>query len=578
MSSEPAGLRRSGDAAAVASVPGESMGATDAAGRRHDDVELTAGRAAFERRAWGAARAQLMAAAEHGSLSAGDLERLAAAAYLTGHDDAAGRAWEQAHAAWLDQGEVPRAVRCAFWLGVTLVLRGEHAQGGGWLARAERVLDDAGADVVEQGYLLIPAGLHALAAGDGESASATFARVAATAERFGDPELAALGRLGRGQALVATGAAAEGVGLLDEAMVAVTSGEVSPIAAGLVYCAVLIACREIFDFRRAQEWTAAFSRWCAAQQDLHTYRGQCLVHRSEILQLRGEWAEAMTEAQQACAHLSASPGDPVTGMAQYQQAELLRLRGAFARAEEAYRQASRWGHPVHPGLALLRLAQGRVAVADAAIRRVVDEADRPVARCRVLAAYVTIVLAAGDAPAAGAALDELQGNAARFDSPYLRATVASARAAVLLARDECRDAAVAARRACSAWQALDAPHEAARARVLLARACYRLGDHDTAELELDAARRVFRELGAAPDLAAVDELAHPRADRAPGGLTPRELDVLRLVADGATNREVAAALVISEKTVARHLDNMFTKLGVSSRAAATAYAYSHHLV
>ena len=320
------------------------------------------------------------------------------------------------------------------------------------------------------------------------------------------------------------------------------------------------------------------SRWCATQQGLRPYRGQCLVHRSEIMQLRGEWADAMDEARQAGQHLSDPPGDPVMGMALYQQGELLRLRGEFARAETCYREASGCGHSMQPGLALLRLAQGRLDDAAAAIGRSVTEAEGVVERSRVLSAHVEVTLAARDVAAARAAVDELDEIAAAFDSPYLRAVVGYARGCVLLAADDAGAACVALRRAWVAWHELEAPYEAARVRLLMARACRQLGDHDTAEMELDAARRVFEQLGAAPALEHVRELMDRAAPPAVGGLTPREVEVLRLVATGATNREVADGLVISDKTVARHVSNIFTKLGLSSRAAATAYAYEHDLV
>jgi ATP/maltotriose-dependent transcriptional regulator MalT len=302
-----------------------------------------------------------------------------------------------------------------------------------------------------------------------------------------------------------------------------------------------------------------------------------LVHRSEIMQLRGEWPDAMAEAQQACEHLADPPGDPVLGMAHYQLGELLRLRGEFSRAEQAYRKAGESGHRVQPGLALLRLAQGRIDEADAAIRRVLAEDDR-VERCRVLAAFVEIALAAGDVGAARTATGELAKFAAELDAPYLRAVAETARGAIMLAEGDDRGACAVLRRAWTIWQELDAPYETARVRLLMADACLRLADHDTAGMELDAARRVFEQLGATPLLARVAELSGRPKANAPGGLTPREMDVLRLVATGASNREVADRLIISEKTVARHMSNIFTKLGVASRAAATAYAYQHELV
>jgi DNA-binding CsgD family transcriptional regulator len=341
---------------------------------------------------------------------------------------------------------------------------------------------------------------------------------------------------------------------------------------------MILTCRQIFDVRRVQEWTAALSRWCATQHGLKPYRGQCLVHRSEIMQMRGEWADALDEVQQACAHLSDPPGDPVLGMALYQQAELLRLRGDFARAEKCYREASGWGHPVQPGLALLRLAQGRRDDAAAAIQRTVLETEGAVERSRVLSAYVEIKLGTGDHEDARAAVAELDDLVAAFDTPYLRAVVGYARGCVLLAGHDAAGAIIALRRAWVSWHELDALYETARVRLQVARACRLLGDHDTAELELDAARRIFEQLGAVPALDQVRSLTAHAASAGACGLTAREIQVLRLVATGATNREIADSLVISDRTVARHVSNMFSKLGVPSRAAATAFAYEHDLV
>lgn len=544
----------------------------------HAPEAVERGRESYERRAWRDAYDALSAADAHAPLDAPDLDRLAMAAYLIGRDEAAVKGLERAHRAFLDQGDDGRAVRSAFWVGMFLMLRGRHAEGGGWLGRAGRVLEDRAPDCVERGYLVIPAALQALGSGDPAGAHEMLVHAAAVADRFHDPDLVALSRLGRGQALVAMGEVRRGVAMLDEAMVAVTVGDVSPAAAGIIYCALILACRDIFDWGRAQEWTVALSRWSAEQQDLWPYRGQCLVHRSEIMQLRGEWADAAMEVQQACEHLAEPRGAPALGMAHYQLGELLRLRGDFARAEQAYRAAGEAGHAVQPGLALLRLAQGRLQDAEAAIRRVVTESEGDrVRRSRVLAAFVEILLEAGDVATARPAVDELDELGDEFDAPYLRAVAESARGAVLLADGDAHAACRALRRAWLAWQEIDAPYEAARVRLLLGQACEALADHDTAVMELDAARRVFEQLGAAPALARVAELSGMPGQHAPGGLSPREIDVLRLVATGATNRAVADRLVISEKTVARHVSNIFTKLGVGSRSAATAYAFRHQL-
>lgn len=452
------------------------------------------------------------------------------------------------------------------------------ARSGGWLARAQHVIDDAQHDCVERGYLLLPAALQRFDSGDVAAAAATFDQIAAIGDRFRDPDVMTLARLGRGLTQIHLGKTAAGVALLDEAMVAVTAGEVSPIVGGIVYCAVIEACQDIFDLRRAQEWTAALSHWCVSQPDLVPFRGECLVYRAEIMRLRGAWPDALDEARRAGERLSRLPGPRPVGAAFYQQAELHRLRGEFVQAEEAYRQASRWGRTLQPGLALLRLAQGQVDAAAAAIHRALDEAQDRGNRSRLLPAYVEIMLTTGDVCAARTAADELSAIAADLVTPFPRAVAAHTHGAVLFSEGAARAALAALRQAWAAWQELEAPYESARVRVLIGLTCRALGDQDGAAMELDAARWAFQQLGAAPDLARVEALSRKAATRAVGGLTGREVEVLRLVAAGKTNRAIATQLFLSEKTVARHVSNIFTKLGLSSRAAATAYAYEHNLL
>jgi ATP/maltotriose-dependent transcriptional regulator MalT len=448
----------------------------------------------------------------------------------------------------------------------------------GWLGRAQRQVERDGRDCVEQGYLLLPVMLQHAATGDYEAAYRTGADAVEFGERFGDADLVALAVQEQGNALVKQGRVEEGLGLLDEAMVAVTVGELSPIVTGLVYCSVIDGCHEAYALRRAQEWTAALTAWCEQQPDMVAFTGRCLVHRAEIMHLHGAWQDALEEARRAGERLAQGTSRAATAQAFYQQGEVHRLQGEFAAAEEAYRDASRCGGQPQPGLALLRLAQGNDDAAAAAIRRVVGETTEPLKRARLLPAYVEIMLSVGDVQEARSACRELEEIQEGDEGGMLGAMVAYARGAVDLAEGDARAALVALRHAWETWQELEAPCEAARASVLVGLACRALGDDDTAALELEAARGVFAQLGASPDLARVDALVPSAPSSDAHGLTPRELQVLRLVAAGATNKAIAAELVLSQRTVDRHVSNIFTKLRVSSRAAATAYAYEHQLV
>ena len=537
---------------------------------------LDRGRRAYARRAWRDAYELLSQVDREGGLGAQDLELLATSAFMLGREDEWLRDLERAHHLYVDAGEIRRALRCAFWVGTGLALRGEVGGATGWAGRALRLLEQEEGDFVERGYMLFPLIYQHELAGNLPAASDLLAEAAEIGQRFGDADLFGLAMHLRGQFQIALGRPQEGLRLLDEAMVAVTSGRMSPIPTGLVYCGVVEGCQRAHELRRAREWTAALTRWCAEQPDLVSFTGRCRIHRAEILQLDGAWGHALEEARQA----RERPGmtQVAYGEALYRQGEIHRLQGEPAEAEEAYREASRSGREPQPGLALLRLARGDKEAAAAAIRRVVGEATEPVRRAALLPAYVEIMLAAGELDDARRACFELEGLAEDQEGSMLGATSAQARAAVALAGGDAWAALVAARRACEAWQELGAPYEAARARVLIALACRELGDADAGELELDAARLTFRELGAAHDLARTDELAQPSKPPAPGGLTSREVEVLRLVATGKTNRAIADDLVISEKTVARHVSNIFKKLRISSRSAATAYAYEHDLV
>lgn len=541
---------------------------------------------AFRNRKWAEAYEALAGAHRDQSLEPAVLERFSVAAYLMGRADESVDALGGAHRQYQEQDDPVGAARCAFWLGFQLLMRGERARGGGWISRAESVLAACGLECEERGFVLLPRGLRLLAEGDPAAAHEAFVEAGRIGERFGSADLVALSRLGRGQARIRAGAIEDGVALLDEAMAAVDAGGLGPVAVGTIYCAVIQTCHEICDLGRAKEWTAVLSGWCASQPEVVPFRGECLVRRSEILRLQGEWHDALEEARRACRLLTGPSAEPGAGAAFYQRGELHRLRGEFAEAEEAYREASVRGRTPQPGLALLRLAQGRIGDAEAAVRRVVEETATPARQWRVLPACVEIMLAAGDIDAAREAVAALTGLARDLEAPLLLALAAGARGAVRLEEGEPGAAVSELRTAQATWEALDAPYEAARVRILLARACRALGDEDTAALELEGAVRTLERLGAEADLARlraegenVSVHAHPGTATAhEHGLTPREAEVLQRLASGATNRRIGEELFISERTVERHVSHIFAKLGVSSRAAATAYAYEHHLV
>jgi DNA-binding CsgD family transcriptional regulator len=532
-------------------------------------------RKAFEQKSWAESYRLFQAADLEVPLQAEDVERLATAAYLVGRDDESERFWERAHQILLERGDGEGAARTACWLAVGLHLRGAMAPASGWFARARKILDEGQIECAVRGYLVIASAIQCTVLGDPAAGDALFSQAAEIARRFGDRDLACKAAQGRGRALIRLGRVREGVVLLDEAMAAVIAGDVSPMLAGDAYCTVLEACQEIFDLRRAYEWTTSLARWCASQPDLVRYRGECLLYRAEVLQMRGQWEEAARDAQDACELLIARP---TAGAAFYRLGEIHRLRGEFDQAETAYTRANERGRKPQPGLSLLRLAQDRNADAAAAIRSVLLDTRLRAARARALAAAVEILLAAGEVDEARAAANELSEIARAMDALLLSGTSAHARGAVLLAHGDVAAAARLLREAWEIWRELEMPYEEAQTCLLLAVVCERRGDEDGRRLELDAARRVFKRLNAEPRLANLTETPGRGARPPAPPLSERELQVLHLLAAGKTNRLIAEELFISEKTVARHVSNIFDKLGVSSRAAATAWAYQRHLM
>jgi ATP/maltotriose-dependent transcriptional regulator MalT len=535
---------------------------------------LEQGRQAYAESAWSEAYEALAQAEDEGPLAAEDVELLATTAFMLGRDDDSMRFLETASQRHTETGERRRASRCAFWIGIQLLLRGEMGPATGLLGRAHRLLEGEG-ECAEQGSLLIPVAVQHDAEGDLEGATATAAAAAEIGARFGDKDLFALALHTQGEFLVNGGEVRRGLELLDESMVAVMDGDLSPIVTGIVYCGVILACEQVFDVRRAKEWTAALTRWCEQQPDLQAFTGRCLVHRAEILRLQGDWSDAIEETERADRRFEKAMNQAAAARSCYLRGEVHRLRGEFAEAENEYKAASSLGAEPQPGLALMRLAQGNRDAAAASIRRVVGETTDRLRRAALLPAFAEIMLAAGELDEAMSACRELEEACQEYESEMLRAMLAATRGAVELSAGDAAAALVNLRAASKAWSELEAPYEAARARLLIGWACRELGDEEGFALELAAARSAFEELGAAPDVAAADSLAGASSDT--HGLSARELEVLRLVAAGKSNREIAAELVISEHTVARHVQNIFRKLGVPSRTAASGFAYEHGL-
>ncbi len=508
-------------------------------------------------------------ARQAGELDVEEIDALATAAYMTGHEQESFDVWGRGHQRCLDVGDVVRATRFGVRLAQALGFTGDFARSSGWAERCRRLLDDATIDCVERGFVEHAAGMCRICVdGDIVAARAAFVRAGNIGEKFSDTELLTLARIGEGRCMIYLGETAEGLSLLDEAMVSVEAREIPPMAVGDAYCTVIDAVHELFDIRRCEQWTESFTRWCDAQHGLVLYNGHCLLHRADLLMLHGAWSDGVSVAKAACAGLSEPMNAPTLGGALYIEAELHRLRGEFAMAERAYERANSFGCQPQPGMALLRLAQGRVDVATAQLRRRLAESGQPIDRARILCAASEILVAADDIEGARAAADELSSIATQLGSPLLRAHAELATGSALLASEDAVGALVALRRAVADWIELRMPREQARTRLLIADACDALGDPESAEMERRAANSTLESL-----VGTRRRFTSPAA-----GLTARETEVLALVAQGKSNRAIATELCISEKTVASHLNHIFTKLGLSSRSAATAYAYQHDLV
>ena len=539
---------------------------------------LMQGRQAFHQKLWADAYKLLSKANKDRLLKPKDMEFLAIAAYLSGRSSDSNDIWVCTYNAYLENNNIKGAVRAAFWLGFTLLNKGESARGGGWIGLADRLLKENQVDSVENGYLILPVALQLLRSGDASNSFKNFENAGKIGESFRDTDLITLSRLGRGQALIKLKEIDKGVSFLDEAMATVESGQVSAIVSGIVYCAVIEACLEIYDLQRAREWTNALTSWCESQPHLVPFRGQCLIRRSEILQLHGEWPSAKEEAYRATEVLNQKIAEPLTGYAYYQLGELYRLQGEFIKADEVYHQASKNGYNPQPGLSLLRLAQKKEDIAVTLIITAEKEAKDMKTRSKILPAFVEIMLAVNKIQKAHNALVEFMQITNELNAPFLHGTAAYAEGTILLKKEEEKAAIKQFVKSKIIWEKLRAPYLTARTRLMTGIAYLKAGDKDTANLEFEAARYLFDQLNATPDVAETDSYLRDKNTAQSCGLSHRELEVLLLIAQGKSNKAVANELYISERTVERHVSNIFSKLHVSSRSAATAFAYKNQFI
>ena len=515
-----------------------------------------------------------LSGSEPAALAAEELEDLADAAWMVCRLEESMATRQEAYVRYLAARDDRPAARVAWRLFWEHLYGGETVVAMGWLRRARRHLAAVPEDA-EHGFVALADAELAMNRGSLDEAEARAGWAIEVGDRHGAQGIVALGLALQGRILIAQGRHEEGCASLDEAMTLVLSGQLDDYFAGAVYCAVIAECREIADIRRGGEWTAAARSWCASLPATTPFHGICRVHRGEILCLRGVWDEAETEIRTAGDELAAfKPGSAAEAFAAL--GELCRRRGDLSGAEDAFRRAHQLGGDPQPGLALVRLAQGRAAAASTALRGALADTSRaPMKRAELLAALVEAALTTGDVAVAQDAADKLCSIADALDRPAAHARAKLARGAVRLANRDLGRAMGDLRAACAVWHELGLPYEEAKTRLLIGSVAKEMGDEEGSMLEIRAACVGFEHLGAGEDLrratAALDRRARP------AGLTAREIEVLRLLAAGGTNREIAADLVISEHTVGRHVQNVFTKLGVSSRAAATAFAVEHHL-
>jgi ATP/maltotriose-dependent transcriptional regulator MalT len=508
------------------------------------------------------------------SLTGAELDELGESLFWLDRPDESIAVLGRAFNAHVGEGDRAGAAMAAWQLFYDHALVGEMALANGWLERARREAAHVEGSVTA-GFLAIAESDASTGAGALEDAVTFAERAVELGRATGHADLTAMALQAKGRALVACGQQDDGIAALDEAMVAVVNGELTPLFTGWVYCNALSTCHALADLTRAIQWSESAMRWCDDLREGRLYPGICRLHVVELATLRGKWEAATLMAQQACEELTSH--DPrYAGEAHYLMGDLHRMAGDLDLAEEAFTRAHQLGRVPQPGLARVRLAQGRLAAAVNGLQLALESAPpSPVRLTELRAALAEAHLAVGDVDAAAATVEQMTDALPEAASLFLGAVTRSTEAQVLLARGDARAACRRAGEAVDQLRALGLPYDEARAREVRGAAAQVINEPDTAQLELTTASEIFQRLGAEPDARRVAALL---GDAPPSPLSPREIEVLRLVARGGTNKEVAGELLVSEHTVARHLSNIYTKLGIGSRSAATAFAYEHSLV
>ncbi|HEY3218389.1 MAG TPA: adenylate/guanylate cyclase domain-containing protein [Candidatus Limnocylindria bacterium] len=456
-----------------------------------------AAKAAFAQHAWRDAYERFAEADRAGGLGPADLDSYGEAAWWCGQPSDALALRERAYKAYVDAGDRRAAA------GVAIQLAGDNASkrsftlASAWLGRAERGLEGA-TDSREYGHLLIAKARMALGTGDMTAALPYLRNALELGERHGDRDVQAMALVIQGQLRIGQGDVREGLAMVDEATMAAVSGELGLMTTGMVYCCTISACRDVGDVRRASDWTEAAHRWCD-RQSVSGFPGVCRVHRAELTALRGALAKAEQEARVACDELIRWDIHEIAAAGFYEIGVIRTRMGDLPAAEEAFREAHAMGHSPEPGLSLVRLAEGKPAVALAALRRAHDEDPSRTGRAKLLPALVESAIAAADLATARAASEQLAEIAASFGTSSVQAAASETRGAVLLAEGETDAAQRELRRALDLWREVDAPYEASRTRMLIARAARAAGDDDTARLELGAAKATFERIGARRD-------------------------------------------------------------------------------